>query len=188
MQVPPGAYCGPIVEAGLRELPNEKRTVVFYITVELAYEESNGQWVPLDPAYGSPCLRDVEWFCSEKAWPHTVKRLERLGFNGDFKQPRFSPEHEESLVVQCRHETRDDRTYERFDTEPPAAEKSPPGEDVYRLLSARWGNNQAPARPAGPPPRAAPPPNRTTVRPARENVTEYQSSRPAPDMTDEPPF
>jgi hypothetical protein len=115
---------------------------------------SNGQvWIPVEP----PVDRTLFLSCAENAWQYTKRKLESLGFNGDFANPAFAEQcATEGVDLVCEHETYNNKPKERWDLlnwgerEVKQAETS-----KVMALNARWRSGARPPVPTGRP--AAPP-------------------------------
>ena len=154
-----GTYFGRLVEIGTDKLANEKKTEYIFTTWEVTHRADGKEWEAIDPV-----RRDVRWWCTEKAEPFTIERLQEIGFNGNFDRPEFNadphPERDGRQLI-CKHDTRGDRLYENWDLdgERQQRERQPWDADRTRLFAARYRQQvESSKQPAGQPgaPAAAP--------------------------------
>jgi len=97
-------------------------------------------------------IRTVTLFLSDGAYPYSEEKLKRLGFNGDWEDPKFDKA--EDVVLTCKHETYKDETHERWDLGGGGAMSvNPAGKDLVKLLKARWkkAGGNSPGKSSGPP-------------------------------------
>jgi hypothetical protein len=162
-----GDYWGVITGAETSELDNAKRTPLMYVKVLISHVagvDGNGApaWVPLE----QQAERDMRFFLTEKAWPHTEKKLRGLGFNGDFENPQFGDKAiADGVKLVCTHQAgngADQTLYENWDLAEwgERKERQPASKDTVRKFAALWRTgSSAAAKPAGgPPAMSAPPP------------------------------
>lgn len=180
----PGTYFGKLVEAGLTEIGDRKSPAIF-LAFDVTHYAVGGDWRPIDPV-----TRDVVMYLTEKAEPHTMRKLMALGFNGDFNAPAFAPRLSEGVQLMCEHRPRDGKTYEEWNFAEFASgerERQKVGGDVARTFAAKFRTYaQANARPSAPPPPAAKPPPAAAApasQPAAQSAPSAGSS-----SYGEPPF
>jgi len=177
----PGRYYAFFQSAECGELGNEKSTPLIYMTFQITHCVGNDQWIELDPAVKAN--RDVRLFLSDKAWPYTEKKLQGMGFNGDFENPDVDPDFKRkgcALICSHRQGTGQDQTvYEDWDfADWGGGERRPLNEDKARLFAARWKTaNAASQPPAGEPvsssapaPVQAPAPAPATAGPSSDGI------------------
>lgn len=160
----PGSYFGVLVEAGLDTLNNEKKTPFMYLVFDVTHIAENGEWSALPESF----KKDVRFFLSEKAWEYTQRDLEKLGFDGNFDDPKFNAAmYADGIELMCQHEVgQDNKLREAWSvsgTGGGTKERKAPEKTIVRDLSAKWKNSQAANKkpsggPAKPPvtPAAAP--------------------------------
>jgi len=163
-------YYGKVRQGILGTANNEKKTPYIALTITLTHEAENGQWVDIQPVD-----RTVYWHLSDAAWPHTVKRLETIGFTGDFNTIAFAGDAVDAGTEwNCQHEEFQGKTRERWDLanwgDGGKEHISPAGDDV-RKFNARWRTDHAANRP--PAGRPAPPPKTTAVTVGDEKQSEF---------------
>ena len=99
----------------------------------------------------------VYLYTTDAAWPWTTKKLEAMGFNGNFDAPEFTKG--QDVELQCRQDSWEGKTREKWDIAG-GVTAAPP--DKARQLAARYRSTVTvpPTRPAGRPatPPAPPPP------------------------------
>lgn len=143
-------YFGKVRQGVLGVADSEKRTPYIAVGITLTHEAANGQWINITVD------RTVYWHLSDKAWPHTIKRLKAIGFTGDFDAIAFVGEAvDKGVQWVCRHEDYEGKTQERWDLANWGGEKehTPPATDQVRKFNARWKSDQSAARvPTGAPP------------------------------------
>lgn len=94
----------------------------------------------------------------ENSMPFTQAKLEALGFNGDFADPKFSDAvHNKGVELVCEHSTHNGKATERWGLANWRPEIKPATADKLRHFNAKWkalgGSTQAkPAPPAPLPP------------------------------------
>lgn len=168
----PGTYYGKFSACGFAQ--DEGKAPYVFIELNLTHQAVNGDWQPCNEG-----KRTVRLFTSEKAWPHTADKLQRLGFNGKFDDGmRFSDDiHANGMQVVCRHEEYQGKPQEKWDLPyTGGAEHQKAPEQLVRDMEARWKmDTQATAKPAG---RPAPPPS---PAPAKQDG-------PSPIKSDKIPF
>jgi hypothetical protein len=113
----------------------------------------DGQWVEVQQAN-----RRVYLYTSDAAWPNTSKRLEVLGFNGDFNHPDFSDTVKaEGVSLACKIEEYQGKSREKWDINGSGGgEVKPLPADKARQLSARWKNEHPAKMAVKSAPKAAP--------------------------------
>lgn len=151
-----GNYWGKLKEGGaITGESSTKKTPQVEIAFIVTHSASNGAWVPLD----KPEERTLFLSLSDNAWQYTEKKLDALGFNGDFGNPVFKPEvYSDGVEFLCDIEVYDGKSKERWELAKwsGSREATPAGADVVRRLNAMWKSSRnATGRPAGGP--SAPP-------------------------------
>lgn len=118
----------------------------FVVTFDVTHRDSNGAWEPI-----TPIERDVYLSTTEKAWPYTEKKLEALGFDGNFNAPKFA---NPQATIIARTETHDGKARLKWDiwTEREKPEYKPVTTDEQRKLMARWKQSHPQAASAPKPP------------------------------------
>lgn len=58
---------------------------------------------------GASYTRTVYMFLTDKAMQYTLRKLEGLGFNGDFSNPRFGPQYNDYVPVTCKYRSYTER-------------------------------------------------------------------------------
>jgi hypothetical protein len=97
------------------------------------------------------------------AKPYTVKKLLVLGFNGDFRNPKFGVE---KCEVICKHEDYKGKIREKWELANWGGSE-PAADDELEKMNAEWRATQSvPTTPAGAP--ASPPAQPTTTAPPVE--------------------
>jgi len=176
----PGTYSGMLVACAMDTLENKKRTELLRVTFRITHESANSAWVQLPKAVE----RSVRMFMSDGAWPYTQRKLEALGFNGDFMHPDFSDEAKsKGIVLACEHQQSGGKTYENWELADWGGnrEPTPPPDESLMRLSAKYKNDLA----ANTPPAGAP-----TSPPTPEPVAPPAASPPdddGPPLPDESP-
>lgn len=158
---PEGTYLGSIVEIGTDE--SQQGTPFLFIEVQVNdIADDQGAWVECDKA-----LRSINFYLSEKAWPHSREKLEKLGFNGDFNTPNIDDKYwTEGVVLDCWHEEYEGKTREKWNFQELRFERERKIVDANTLkaLSAKFKSGGKPkATPA--PGKPAPPANNNGSNP-----------------------
>lgn len=78
----PGTYFG-IPKGGLMDT-TKKGTAYLAVTVQITHRLDGTEWQEIEPI-----IARVPVFLSEKAWPTARKKLQVMGFKGDFQSPQF---------------------------------------------------------------------------------------------------
>lgn len=78
----PGTYFG-IPKGGLMDT-TKKGTPYLAVTVQITHRLDGTEWQEIEPI-----IARVPVFLSEKAWPTARKKLQVMGFKGDFQSPQF---------------------------------------------------------------------------------------------------
>ena len=81
----PGSYFG--VPKGGNMTTSKNGNPMLLVTVEITHRLDGGEWVQLE----NDIVR-VAIFLTDKAWPTAQKKLQALGFGGNFDAPTFKPE------------------------------------------------------------------------------------------------
>jgi hypothetical protein len=157
-----GAYCGTIHMASATE--SSKGTPCISVVFEITDEARDGQWVAVPQRF----KRTVDLWLNDNSWPYTKRKLEVLGFNGDFASPSFSKGTDVSLL--CSHEVYEGRGREKWElAEMAPREIKPLDQAKVHLFAARWtAETQQQAAPKGKPS----PPSRAPVKAAPAPVSE----------------
>jgi len=139
-----GNYYGRLVSGALGVANNGSEQMV--LTWEITHVAIDGQWADIQP-----CQRRMYLSFSGGAEPYTRKKLESLGFNGDFENPGFGDDATaKGLTLVCKHNEHKGNTQERWDLagfgESEIKRATP---DVARRRAALW-RQQHQARPAQP--------------------------------------
>lgn len=143
-----GIYSGSIAQAVATT--SKKGDPMIVVEFDVNHVANGSDWAEIAPA-----RRSVFISLSEKAWPYSKDKLVRLGFNGNFDEPRFSAG--VGVELECKHEIYEGRGGEKWELAGGSKEWEPIKPDQSRLWAAKWKAETAPppAKPAGRP--AAPP-------------------------------
>ena len=116
---------------------------------------NGSEWTPIAPG----TMRTIYMSLTDDAWPYSQRKLEALGFNGNFRDPDFGDEAKgEGVQLLCNHDSYNGKASEKWELANwGRKENEAAGADVLRTLEARWKSAAAPAKPAG---RPTPPPAR----------------------------
>lgn len=168
--VEPGPYWGKIASAAATE--SSKGTPCISVVFNVTHEAQGGQWVEV----AAPFKRTVDLYLNDNSWPYTKKKLEHLGFDGNFAQPGFTKGDGVSLT--CSHEVYEGRGRERWElSDFSSKEIKPLDQNAIHLYAAKWkAETQQQAAPKGKPS----PPSRAPAKAAPAPV--------APVSEDEIPF
>ena len=155
-----GTYWGTNPQGAMEEV-GEKKTPAMVVTFEVGHIAVNGEWQPLTTTE----TRDLYLWTTEAAWPTTAKKLETLGFNGDFARPEFDLSgNSGGISLTCAHETYNGAQKEKWElSEWGGRERHPASQDLVRRMNARWkqangGYRESPKAPSAPPARPQPAP------------------------------
>lgn len=109
----------------------------------------------------------VYLYTSDAAWPHTEKKLAKLGWNGSTQNPEFSSA--DNVELNCKVEPYEGKDREKWDFFGESRENAPA--DKRRVIEARFKSakkSSAPARPA--PAKLSTAPARPSTAPARPST------------------
>lgn len=169
----PGNYWGTIKTA-VMSASKQKGTPCLAVVFDVDREAGADGWVAMPTAYE----RTVYLYTSDAAWPHTSPKLESLGFNGDFGNPKFTAD---GAVLQCTMETYNGKQVERWELYHETSREIPQTDDAtIRDMNRRWKAEHAPKTPTPPGAPPAPPPSSGRTQP-----TGYEMDDPA---KEKPPF
>jgi len=157
-----GSYYMRDVVCGLGEASNARKTPYLYLAGKITHRSEGGQWVPCGDSE-----RTVYLYLSEGAFPYTVEKLDRLGFNGDFENPSLSGI-ADGVGVECVHEDYQGSPHEKWELPSDGAktrEHATPTSDSVRRLNALYANHKRNDSAPPPPPLAVEEPYRP-VHPA----------------------
>lgn len=145
-----GTYFGKLQSGivGQAKTGSPQMCIEFTVTHILG---ADGQWQGCDEF-----VRTVFMPMTDNAWPYAVEKLERLGFDGNFKTPGFSDAAQaEGVELLCRHESYEGRSVEKWDLAGGGSYvPKPAGDDAVRRLAEKWKMRAKPA--GGPPPKTPP--------------------------------
>lgn len=154
-----GSYNARLIGAGTARSANQKEFV--FLTFEIVHFYHNNEW----KALMNEERRNVRMYLTSDAWDYTEERLKWLGFNGDFRMPKFRDDVYQGIVLNCEHQQRDGKTFEQWHFADFGGGKQPEplADDDLRRLNARWNLRSPQGAPQGAP--AAPPPTGTDDEP-----------------------
>jgi len=147
-QAPEGNYLGCPVDAGFEKTAGGTRYFAVWLNVSHYCSAQSSKWEPL-PAREAV----LKLWLSKDAKPYTMKKLDRLGFGGDFSNPTFSGTSvEQGITLVCTH---NERGYEEWNLQRPQgrSQGQAPDADYIRQLNAEWQNGMgsSPGAPSAPP-------------------------------------
>lgn len=139
MTYEPGIYWGPLS----RTVAGVTERGIPYVAVEFIVQcRKNGSQWEEDFDESDREARTIWFYLSDESQPYSIPQLEKIGFNGDFSDPKISPPEEwnEGIVAQCRHEmyqgvSREKWSLHGFGT---GIEHKPMSADDIRRLNAIW--------------------------------------------------
>lgn len=147
----PGTYWMATPKMGLGESKNG--TPYIYIEGDITHQANGSEHQPVV----SPATRTVKLYVSDAAAPFTFDKLEKLGFNGDLKNPRLSDQNAEGIWVQCDHETYEEKQKERWNLPGGAMEHKTPTSDAIRKINAMYAARKGKATAPKSAPKTKPP-------------------------------
>lgn len=147
-----GNYYARFVEATTGEARNEKRTPYIALVFEITHRAVGQNWEPFAAEYPAK----INWWLTDGAWPYTSKKLQAVGFNGDFTNPDVSMEFKsDGHALTC---TMNANGYPEYDLPEVASggEPQPLTTDTARKLTARYRTDAAASKVPGGAPKAPP--------------------------------
>ncbi len=149
-----GIYLAEAESGFLSEANNG--TARFEMKWKITKKAENGAWVDLTD--GESMERTSYWSFSGKAEKHTLAKLDKVGFDGNYDVPKFADiQHQ----IECTHSTYEGSTRSDWDF-PWDGESKPASDGVKTLMTAKWKNKHQgdaappPATPPGPPDESIP--------------------------------
>lgn len=146
-----GDYFGQLKQWGIDE-PKEGKTPSIWLEFNVSHVSAKGAWVETGEQ-----KRTIYLFISDAAWPYTMEKLNRLGFNGNFGTMDFGDEAKNRGVqLTCRHEEYKGKSREKWDLfyEGGSASYTEASPDTIRRLNAKWKAQSTPAPASKPKPPA----------------------------------
>jgi len=177
MKLAAGSYWGQLVQSGVAVADNEKKTPSIWMRFLIVYEadpQSETGWKAIPET-----TRDMNWYLSDGAMPHTSKKLEKIEFNGNFDAPGFADELSHGIELVCKPKTgfgqRASETFEEWDIAKcvigGTVEYREADSALKRQLTAKFRSiSTASKKPSGPPP--------PTQRPAAQTVELHNDDVP----------
>lgn len=158
-----GKYFGQLREAATGEAQTGSLQIV--LTFNITHRSENGEYKPV-----TEDERRVFLSLHPNARNITQERLQGLGFNGDFENPRFTNV-EDGVALRCKHDEYQGRQVERWDVAGSAPVKRASA-DKMSELGAWWNASAGTSTPpsAKAPPTAGPPPVKETPESTREKA------------------
>jgi hypothetical protein len=147
----------PGVTFGLSNTGTEQIVIPIRIT-----HDSDGQELT------APATRYVYLYCSEKALPHTIEKLERLDFNGNFESPELSAT---ETQVRCTIEEYNGKDQEKWDIAKGGAIVKPADRSIAKRLTAKYRAITGKSAPTAPRPPIQAPPTTTASAPVRKSFS-----------------
>jgi hypothetical protein len=130
----------------------EGKTPYIYVSGDITHKREGEHNAKLD----DPIERTMFWYASDKSWDFTRERLERVGFNGNMKDPQLDEKSAKGLWVECKHETYEGKTRDKWDLPGVGGggsiDHGTPDAKTIRVLQSMWGdsktNDDAPPPPS----------------------------------------
>jgi hypothetical protein len=147
-----GTYFAELMSAIVSE---GKSCPQFVLSLSITHISKNGTWKALPGSF----LRHVYIYLSDKSWETSQKKLESLGFNGDFCNPDFSDKiKNEGVELTCTHQQYEGEWRDKWELANwGGTEVKRASSDIVRQLQAKW-KAKAGAKPAAPKSNPPPPP------------------------------
>jgi hypothetical protein len=129
---------------------NKKGTPQVTIIFRVTHIAGGDAWKPL----ASTFIRTVRLYLSPAAESYTMKKLEAMGFNGDFGEGmKFSAETMEGVQLQCKHEEYEGNMQEKWDVSISGpTEINRASSDIIRQLNAKYKAKKSQSAPTSKPP------------------------------------
>jgi hypothetical protein len=145
----PGSYFGQLIDSQLGEIGNNGN-IAMVLTWDINHYASNGQWKQMDTA-----TRQQNIFLTEKAKERAFSDMKKIGFDGNFENPRFSDECYSGIELVIENETYNGKIYDRVKPAKFVSDSGvkPTSKDKAKLLSAQFRTSVgAASKPSTPPP------------------------------------
>ena len=166
MSFEPGTYRGTLAEAVTCEA--KTGTLQLALKFDVAEHWNGTAW----EGVATPGERTVFVSLTEKAWPYSIAKLERLNFNGDFANPEFGLD-PAGVDLMCSDESYNGKPTERWELGGYGVAREQAATDKLKRLNSRWRatspkrttSTKAPTTPSIPTaPPAVPKPSSEAVR------------------------
>ncbi len=129
----PGMYYAKAIQWGTAK--SEKGSEYIFIEWDVTHRADGESWSDLP----TPERRTMFLYLTENAWPITKDKLSALGFNGDFGDGMdFSAEAKDGFQVECRHETYNGKTRDKWDIPGKGIQHRAADNATVRKLNAMW--------------------------------------------------
>lgn len=151
-----GSYYGVLTEAKVVETKDGTGLqMALRIGIDQFWDvrlQKEDKWFPIKAE-----VRDIYLSLHDNAWEISRKQLESIGFNGDFEDPRFDSSVYAGLIVECIHDTYQNKTREKWRLPQGPRTLESASTDKLKVLKAKWKatGDGPPAKPTG---RPMPPP------------------------------
>lgn len=141
-----------------------KKSPYLYISGIITKVAHDGEWLDVN----DPEERQVDLYMTGGAIDISVRQLAKLGYNGNFGAPALDQAKIASgIIVYCRHETQDGKTYEKWSLEQGfKRDNKPVTSDTVRRLNEQYRAAQSRATAASPTTSPAPAPSMPPIPPA----------------------
>ena len=125
-------------------------TLKFEMTWKITKVADDDEWVALP---GEEFWERMSpWSFSGKAEAYTLKKLEDVGFNGDYDYPKFS---DEPHTIECVHREWEGKMYANWDFPWKGNASAPADDETKNVMATKWKNaHPEKVKTAGPPPQA----------------------------------
>lgn len=126
--IEPGKYWGDLLSIETGE-SGENKTPCISLRFQIEGQEDE---------QGGSLVRTVYLFLTDAAWEFTAKKLESIGFNGDFAEPAVETER---VLLACRIEEWNGKDRDRWDFANWGSGMENLETDTVRDLNAKWKND-----------------------------------------------
>lgn len=160
----PGTYHGVVREI-TPSVTKQKQSPQMSIKVEVQFRANGSSWEAVDSAE-----RWIHLSMSGRAAEYTMRKLDAIGFNGDFNDPKVSADamsDNAGIDLICKHETYNGKPQERFELPFDDFEPTPLDATGIRQMNELWRQRNCGAATvaAKPKPRPSAPPSRPPPAP-----------------------
>ena len=157
-----GTYYGHL-ERSIIEAKEKTKSAFMALYFNVTHVLENNEWVPINE-----CTLCIRWYLTEAAWQHSLPKMKKLGFDGDFDNPKWDQKVYEGIQLYCKLDEYEGKPKEVWDVsfEAPAPKKAE--NDILSKLKAKWKLENPPAPAKAPQPAPTPEPQAAPANPTQD--------------------